>query len=295
MSKTNFKKDLQTGLDIQMTERSTTGWMEENAGQVIYGGGKEIKIPALSMQGLGTYNREEGYASGAVTFSYETMTMSQDRGRRLRLDAMEVNDDCFENTAARVAEQFQREKVIPEVDAYRYSKLAGLAGVTKEYIPSDTTVYGELLAQLGQLSDITGGEGELVVAMSRPVYDKLLASDDIVKVMETGALRQGEIDVEVKKLNGAVIVPVPSARMKSDYDFAVGAEGGFAPKADAADINWIICPKNVPIAVAKTDNVKIIAPENNPFADAWDVDYRKYHELVVPANKKQYIIACLNK
>lgn len=54
-------------------------------------------------------------------------------------------------------------------------------------------------------------------------------------------------------------------------------------------VNWLICPKNAPVAVSKTDNVKIIAPEINQFADAWDVDYRKYHDLFIPENKKAAI------
>ena len=54
-------------------------------------------------------------------------------------------------------------------------------------------------------------------------------------------------------------------------------------------VNWLICPKSAPVAVSKTDNVKIIAPEVNQFADAWDVDYRKYHDLFIPDNKKAAI------
>lgn len=55
------------------------------------------------------------------------------------------------------------------------------------------------------------------------------------------------------------------------------------------DSKGLICPKNAPIAVSKTDNVKIITPEANQFADAWDIDYRKYHDLFVPDNKKAVI------
>ena len=55
----------------------------------------------------------------------------------------------------------------------------------------------------------------------------------------------------------------------------------------------VICPKSAPIAVSKTDNVKIITPEANQFADAWDIDYRKYHDLFVPENKKAVIAVSL--
>ena len=60
-------------------------------------------------------------------------------------------------------------------------------------------------------------------------------------------------------------------------------------------VNWLICPKSAPVAVSKTDNVKIITPEANQFADAWDIDYRKYHDLFVPENKREAIAACISE
>jgi hypothetical protein len=276
----------QKELDKQILEGSTSGWMEENAGQVIYNGGKEIKLPTVSTQGLADYDRDTGYSSGAVTFAYETHKMNQDRGRRFRLDAVDVDETAFALSAANVAGEFQRTRVIPEVDAYRYSKLASQAALKSDYIPDAEDILSELTAQLGMILDITGGEGEVVVAISRPVYDTLLSSPEILKTIEVGSFKQGEVDFEVKYLNGACLIPVPSARMKTAYNFLSGDEGGFVPAANAKDINWIICPKSAPIAVSKTDNVKIIAPENNQFADAWDIDYRKYHDLFLPESKR---------
>ena len=60
-------------------------------------------------------------------------------------------------------------------------------------------------------------------------------------------------------------------------------------------VNWLICPKCAPIAVSKTDKVKIITPEVNQFADAWDIDYRKYHDLFIPENKKCAIAVSINQ
>jgi len=55
--------------------------MEGNAGLVQYNGGKDIKIPKLTMDGLGNYDRNLGFTQGASTLVYETKTMTQDRGR----------------------------------------------------------------------------------------------------------------------------------------------------------------------------------------------------------------------
>jgi SPP1 gp7 family putative phage head morphogenesis protein len=117
----------QQQLDQQMIQEATSGWMESNAGQVKYSGGKEIKIPKLNMNGLANYDRDNGYVQGAVTLEYETETMTQDRGRKFQLDSMDVDETSFIASAANVVTQFQRLQIIPEVDAYRYSKLAALA------------------------------------------------------------------------------------------------------------------------------------------------------------------------
>ena len=292
MNTMEYAKVFQSELDRQITEGATSGWMEENAGQVIYNGGKEIKIPTVSMQGLGDYDREAGYTGGAVTFAYETLSMTQDRGRRFRLDAMDVDETGFALTAANVASSFQKGKVIPEIDAYRYSVLAGKAAIKKEYNPDAATVFSTLLEQLGQIYDKTGGENQLVITMARPCYDLLINSGELAKSLDVASFKQGELEMNLKSVNGAVIVPVPSARMKTAYNFAADGEGGFAPAEDAADINWIICPKNAPIAVSKTDKVKIVTPEQNQFADAWDIDYRKYHDLFVTAEAAKNIAVC---
>ena len=65
------------GLDQQLVENSTTGWMEDNAGQIQYNGGAEVKIPKMQLSGLGNYDRDGGFAKGAVTVTYETMEMTQ--------------------------------------------------------------------------------------------------------------------------------------------------------------------------------------------------------------------------
>lgn len=236
-----YAKVFQKELDKQILEGATSGWMEENASQVIYSGGAEIKMPKMSLQGLGTYSRDEGYVNGAVTYSFETFTLTQDRGRRFRIDAIDVDESGFGLAAANVASEFQRTKVIPEIDAYRYSKLAAAAGITETYTPDKSTVMSQLLSQLSQVRDITGGEGDVVIVMSRPVYDKLMLSSELTYSVDTATFTQGSVDFTVKTMNGVPVIPVPSARMKTAYSFSADGDGGFAPADDAVDINWLIC------------------------------------------------------
>lgn len=235
-----YAKVFQKELDKQILEGATSGWMEENAAQVIYNGGAEIKMPKMSTQGLGSYDRDEGYTGGAVTYSFETFALSQDRGRRFRIDAVDVDESGFGLAAANVAAEFQRTKVIPEIDAYRYSKLAAAAGIRAEYTPDKATLLSELLGQLSEVRDITGGEGETVIIMARPVYDKLMLSGELSRTIDSAQFAQGGLEFGVKTVNGAAVIPVPSARMKTAYTFNADGEGGFAPAEGARGINWLI-------------------------------------------------------
>ena len=61
-------------------------------------------------------------------------------------------------------------------------------------------------------------------------------------------------------------------------------DGGFAPVEGAREINWIVCLKRAPVAVSKTDVTRIFDPMTNQNANAWKIDYRKYHDLWIMDN-----------
>ena len=291
-------KIFQTALDQQVLEGATSGWMEENATQVIYNGGSEIKIPKMSLSGLGKYDRDSGYVQGAVTYAYETKTMTMDRGRKFLLDKMDVDETNFVASASAVMSEFQRTQVIPEVDAYRYSRIYALAKdkYGKTYTPAASTILSTLSEDITAVQD-EAGSADLVIIMARPVYDMFCNNDKISKLINAGDFKQGELNLMIKMFNGIPIIPVPSARMKTAYTFNDGKTGGqeaggFTPTAKATQINWIICPKSAPIAVSKTDNFKIFDPEVNQTADAWLVELRKFHDLWIKDNVLPSIRVC---
>lgn len=294
-----FATLLQQKLDEQVVAQSTSGWMEANAGQVIYNGGKEIKIPSLSTSGLADYDRDNGFVQGAITLTHETYTMTQDRGRTFQLDAMDVNESGFLANATAVAGEFQRTQVIPEIDAYRYSKIYTLANennrVSAAYTPAKATLLDALRDDISVVQDLVGDGIPLVITMAHPVATILDSVSDISKSISVIDFKQGAVNLKVKALDEIPIRRVPSARMKTAYLFKDGKtsgqeSGGIAPASEAKQINWIICPQNVPIAVSKTDKLRIFSPEVNQDADAWKIDYRKYHELWITKNKMNTVM-----
>ena len=276
----------QKACDQQIIEGSTSGWMEANAGKVKYSGGNEVKIPTISTDGLGNYNRNSGYPKGKVALKYQTKTMTQDRGIEFLLDRIDVDESGFIATAAETMRVFQSENVIPEIDAYRYStlyKLINAKGNVETYTPDKSTIISTLKADIGTVRDKCGSNTDLVIIMSIPIAEKLSDGEEFQRYINLTAFKQGEISTEIMTLNGIPIIRVPSARLKTAYTFNSGESAfGFSPTVDAKDINWSVCPKSAPIAVSKTDGVKIFSPDVVQGADAWKIEYRKFHDLWVP-------------
>jgi lj928 prophage protein len=298
-----YAKIFQTNLDKHIVEGATSGWMETNAGQVKYDGGNEVKLPTISTQGLGDYDREKGFVQGAVSLSYQTMTMTQDRGRTFMLDAMDVNETNFVANAGNVMGVFQSEHVIPEIDSYRYSKIFALAKadskVTEGYTAAKATILEKLKADILSIKDNVSLNAELVIIMSPKTVGILSDALENSRRIDIGNFKQGEIDLTVKKFDGLPIIEVPSARLKTLYKKqdgkTVGQEaGGLIADTNAKDINWIIISRNVPIAISKTDVTRIFDPITNQTADAWKIDYRKYHDLWIPKQRLSLVRACSN-
>lgn len=287
----------QQELDKAFEAGALTGWMDQNAGLVKYTGGSEVKIPKLALDGLGNYDRDAGYPDGAVTLTYETMTMRQDRGRRFYLDAMDVDETSFAATAGAVMGEFQRLKVVPEVDAYRMAALCEAAGDNRStYTPAAGTVLSKLLGDIAAVEDRVGTDVPLYIHISTAAKAMLEQSTEISKRLEVGDFMRGEMHVQVKTLDGHPLIAMPSGRMYSKITILDGrtasdgelnqAAGGYAKAADGVDINWVVVASTAPIGVCKTDTVRVFDPLTTQKANAWQLDYRKYHDLWVPENAK---------
>lgn len=296
-----YAQIFQQELDKQIVAKSTTGWMEGNTGNLIYNGGNTIKIPKIDMDGLGNYSRSAGYTQGAINYQYETFTLSQDRARTFSLDSMDVNESNFVANASNAMGEFQRKKVVPEIDAYRYSKIASLAIAAGKasggYTPDKTNIYSALRQDIATVQDAIGADTPLVITMSIATLNVLEQSTELNRFLSVGGCTNltncgftGDINTEFKSIDGIPIIEVPSGLLKTAYVFNDGVtagqtQGGFTVAGTAKTINWIITGQGSPIAVSKTDNIRIFDPSINQSANAWKIDYRKYHELWVPDNQ----------
>ena len=287
-------KIFQQSLDKQMGIEATSGWMESNAQNVKYNGGDTVRMPRISTTGMARYDRDEGFNQGSVTLSYDDYKLTQDRGRTFQLDSMDVDESNFIASAGTVMGEFQRLHVVPEVDAYRYSRIAALAKnahrTTDGFTPSETNILAQLDKEITDLQDAIGETEQLVILMATPIRTVLNNVKNIERRLDVTQFKAGEINTKVKTYNEIPIFSVPSLRMKTAYVFndgkTTGQEaGGFKADTGAKSINWIIISRRAPIAISKTDKVRIFAPDVNQKADAWKLDYRKFHDIWIPTNK----------
>lgn len=292
---------MQKKLDQAVIIGATTGWMEANAGEVIYNGGDEVKIPTMTTSGLADYDRDNGFVQGGITLKYNTYKMTQDRGRTFQIDRMDVDESGFVATSANLIKTFQTQQVIPEIDSYRYSTIADIAIKANQSESINLTADNALTKireHIRAVQDIVGDDVPLILTMSTKTRALIEDSPKIGKSIDTANFKQGNMSFKVKSLDESVIRIAPSSRLKTKYEILDGTTsgqeaGGLKAAADAKDINWIITPQRVPIAISKTDKLRVFEPDTNQKADAWKIDYRKYHDLWIKESNKKIIFVCI--
>ena len=243
-----------------------------------------FKIAKMSMIGLGNYSKANGYPAGDVTLEWETHTFANDRGRRFSVDRMD-DIESFGLVAGRMVGQYIREYVIPEVDAYRFAKIATKAGnkATAATLSADTA-KGALDTAIVTLQEKEVDDSRLIIFMTPTVAQYL--SDNITRTTLNG---EGAINNVIESYNGIQIVRVPQTRFYTGITLDAGATssaGGFTKTASTgADINFIVMDRSASFNVTKSNVAKLFTPDENQSKDAWQFDYRMYHDSFVFDNK----------
>ncbi len=227
----------------------------------------ELIVPKIAMDGLADYSRNSGYVDGSIDFTFETVVCNFDRGRMFQVDAMD-NIETMGMVFGKLASEFERTKVIPELDAFRMAKYASLENIS--------TV---------DAADLTTGEAvvkALRVATTRMNNDEVPDTNRILFI-ETGL--KGMVDdldtIKSKKVfdKFSKIIEMPQNRFYTAITQLNGAngqeKGGYVRAAGANNINFLIIEKTAAIQFAKRTKSKIITPDLNQDADAYKYGYRK--------------------
>ena len=245
----------------------------------------ELIIPMLSMQGLGDYSRNSGYVDGDVTLTNETIKCNFDRGRMFTVDAM---DDLETAGIAfgRLAGEFIRTKVVPEIDAFRFACYAGKPGISKAGAATLST--GEAVLKAIRAANDKMDEDEVPqegrYLYITPTLMGMIQDLDTTKSREV--LQNFAKTVKVPQTRFYTAIQQKSGKMTGDGEGAVDeTAGGYGKAADAKEINFLIIHKPAVIQFPKHVAPKIISPEQNQTADAYKFGYRNVGIADIYQNK----------
>lgn len=226
----------------------------------------EMCIPMIDMSGLGDYDRNSGYVNGDVTLRWETVKCNYDRGRMFQVDNMD-NQESANIAFGKLASEFLRTKVAPEIDAFRFASYASLENIS---ITSGTLTDGNAVIAALRAASTKMDEDE-VPAEERylyitPILNGLVDDLDTIKSKEV-----------LKKFTK--IVEVPQKRFYTAISLKNGTSeneksGGYVKADGAADINFEIIHKPAVIQYPKHVAPKVVDPTQNQNADAWKYGYR---------------------
>ena len=277
-------------LDKMVVQEAQTGFFADNVFASRFVGAKTVIMPDIDFIGLADYDRDAGFSKSGVTVAQTSYQLTKDRARQIQIDREDMDETGVANLAGQVLGEYVRTKVVPEVDAYTLSKLAGIAN-TKSHKVAYTTgkEYALLSTAINNVQSRVGYSEELVAFVDPVMYAALMNSTELSRHITISDFKKGGVDTRVKSLNGVALLPVDAARMRDAYTFTVGtaatssaaATGGFTPASSAGYIRALVLPKKGASLVKKTVTMRTFTPEQNKDADAYVFDYRIYYDVFV--------------
>ena len=238
----------------------------------------EIVYPQISVSGLGDYDRNSGYTTGAVDLKWKTATFNYDRGTRISVDVMD-NEESRNLAFGMAGATLMREKAAPEADAFAIATLAALDGISKA---------------TGTIADASQFLDALLTAWSKMDEDEVPQEQRVLYATATLLNSVMALDTtKSREILGkfAVKKAVPQARFYTAIEMLDGKSSGeelghYKKATSAADINFMIIHKPAVIKFDKHIASNIIPAETNPDADADIIKYRKYGLVEAYANKR---------
>lgn len=232
----------------------------------------ELIIPKLSMQGLANYDRNSGYVAGDVTMTNETVKCNFDRGRIFTVDTLD-NEETAGLAYGRLASEFIRTQVTPELDAFRLAQYASTSGVG--------TADGDLTTGAKALEALRVGINAMDEA-EVPANERYL----FITPTLYGMIQDLDTTKSKAALDGfASIIKVPQSRFYSAIEQKNSAEGGYAKASGGVELNFEIIHRSAVIQFQKHIAPKVITPEANQTSDGWKFGYRNVGIADVYENK----------
>ena len=271
---------LQQGLLTAELETPNVNWLDA----------KSFRVPHLKTSGYQNHVRsQKGFNAGKLTMTDEVYVLGFDRDIEFYVDKADVDETNQALSAGNITKVFSAENAVPEIDAYRFSKLAEAADdddqLTEDGITKDNVVT-TLKAAI--LKSRRYGTQNLILYVSSKVMDALEQAPNFARNITVQAIGVTDIETRITSLDGVRIREVwAEERFYDSFDFAEG----FVPAATSKRLNFILVAKPAIKAKAKFASVYLFAPGEVGQGDGWLYQNRIYHDLFKMKHQKNAVIA----
>ena len=272
-----------------------TMWMEDTNPGIEWTGGKDIKIPKMGMDGLGTMN---GYKApqGDLVLDWETKKLQWYRGRNFSIGRYDVDETNMVLTVGNALRVFLNQHVVPEIDCLRIANAAqgalGYGQVVVQAANGITTanILDLLMADIAKVQDKIGENEQLYIQISTQLKSLLERSTQITRYLNVKDFTVREAVLQLNALNDQYLIGTPSSYMHSVFGLNDGQTagqtvGGVTFTGLGAGINWIIAARPAVDAVARPQINKVIDPDMNQEGEFWKVMFSIYHGMWTMENK----------
>lgn len=247
-----------------------------------------IKIPRLTVSGYKDHNRNiMGFNTGTASNDWEPKKLSHDRDIEIPIDPMDIDETNLVVEMANIQNVFEEEQAIPEKDSYRFSKLLTEATTYKSAgsVVDETTLTASNILewfdeQMSTMDDKSVPQEGRILYLTSAMQKLLKNAEGITRTISVGAA--GVIDRRVHGLDDVTLKSVPSARLKTKYDFTTGC----VPAVDAKQINMILVHPSCVISRDKYAYMKLFTPgSDSRTADKYVYQNRYYTDTFLIERK----------
>ena len=301
--------------DTVYKQEAVSSKLDTDSRLIQFTGAKTVKIGKWQNGGLHNYYRNNtgdprvdsipgsgtdfvgypgfGYQKSAARLVWEEFTLKCDRAAAFQIEKFD-NEESGEELVGLGVTEISRTTIVPEVDAYCFSTIAGYTNATIGNRVSEdisSTPLAKLNAGFKYMADHEVPVQDQLVLATPAFMKQLRETSEVTKFLGQTDYDNKDVKFLITKYEGREIIEVSPDRLRTDI--RLDAEG-YSWKSTSRPINFMIVSKSAVTHVVKYEKVKVIGDDLNLAGNGFDgytIYARIYHDVFVPDNKVYGIYA----
>lgn len=243
-----------------------------------------IKLPRMAVSGYKDHTRTPGFNAGSLSNDWEPKKLTHDRDIEFFVDPMDIDETNLTLSVANIQNTFETTQAIPEKDSYRFSKLhaelTAFSGRIDQTVIAAANFLEWFDEEMSIMDEASVPEEGRMLYLTPTMKKIVKEAEGIQRVMSVTT--PSTINRNVHSLDDVTIKMVPSARMKTKYDFTDGVK----PATDAKQINCILIHPSCVVCRDKYSYIKLFTPgTDSRTADGYLYQNRSFGDLFLLEKK----------